>query len=105
MKRPLPIRRKVLGQLVGHAQCHPHRECCGLLAGRQGVITRAFPAENVAMDQARSYEIAPQQIVRLMREFREDRNRHGDVFYRWINEIPALPVLIGVVLLVVFKPF
>ena len=70
MKRPLPIRRKVLGQLVGHAQRHPHRECCGLLAGRQGVITRAFPAENVAMDQARSYEIAPQQIVRLMREFR-----------------------------------
>jgi protoporphyrinogen IX oxidase len=40
-----------------------------------------------------------------MRDFRADRNRHGDVFYRWINEIPALPVLIGVVLLVVFKPF
>jgi len=71
MKRPLLIRRKVLGQLVGHAQRHPHRECCGLLAGRQGVITRAFPAENVAMDQARNYQIAPQQIVRLMREFRE----------------------------------
>jgi len=27
------------------------------------------------------------------------------VFYRWINEIPALPILVGVVLLVVLKPF
>jgi putative membrane protein len=44
-------------------------------------------------------------LGKLMGDFRHDRNRHGDVFYRWINEIPALPVLIGVVLLVVLKPF
>ncbi|TMH21886.1 MAG: TIGR00701 family protein [Betaproteobacteria bacterium] len=29
----------------------------------------------------------------------------GYGFYRWINEIPALPVLVAIVLLVVFKPF
>jgi len=44
-------------------------------------------------------------LGKFMRDFREDRNRHGDVFYRWVNEVPALPVLIGIVLLVVFKPF
>jgi putative membrane protein len=44
-------------------------------------------------------------LGKLMVDFRHDRNQHGDVFYRWINEIPALPVLIGVVLLVVLKPF
>ena len=44
-------------------------------------------------------------LGKLMLDFRHDRNRHGHVFYRWINEIPALPVLIGVVLLVVLKPF
>jgi protoporphyrinogen IX oxidase len=44
-------------------------------------------------------------LGKLMLDFRNDRNRHGDAFYRWINEIPALPVLIGAVLLVVFKPF
>ena len=41
----------------------------------------------------------------LLRDFRQDHNRHGDVFYRWINEIPALPILVAIVLLVVFKPF
>jgi putative membrane protein len=44
-------------------------------------------------------------LGRLMQAFQQDRNRHGDTFYRWINEIPALPVLVGIVLLVVFKPF
>ena len=44
-------------------------------------------------------------LGKLMLDFRHDRNRHGDLFYRWINEIPALPVLFGAVLLVVFKPF
>jgi putative membrane protein len=41
----------------------------------------------------------------LMRDFAHDRNRHGHMFYRWINEIPALPILVAVVFLVVLKPF
>ena len=41
----------------------------------------------------------------LVRDFAQDRNRHSDVFYRWINEIPALPILVAVVYLVVAKPF
>jgi len=41
----------------------------------------------------------------LMRDFRQDRNRHSHVFYRWINEIPAAPIFILVVILVVVKPF
>jgi putative membrane protein len=41
----------------------------------------------------------------LLRDFAQDRNRHGHVFYRWLNEIPALPLLIAIVFLVVLKPF
>jgi putative membrane protein len=41
----------------------------------------------------------------LLRDFARDRNRHGHVFYRWMNEIPALPLLIAIVFLVVLKPF
>jgi len=44
-------------------------------------------------------------LGKLVLDFRRDRNRHSDLFYRWINEIPTLPVLVGAVLLVVFKPF
>lgn len=41
----------------------------------------------------------------LVREFARGRNRHTHVFYRWINEIPALPLLLVIVWLVVAKPF
>jgi putative membrane protein len=41
----------------------------------------------------------------LLRDFANDRNHHGHVFYRWLNEIPALPILVAIVFLVVLKPF
>jgi protoporphyrinogen IX oxidase len=44
-------------------------------------------------------------LGKLMLDFKHDRNQHGHVFYRWLNEIPALPVLVGIVWLVVVKPF
>ena len=44
-------------------------------------------------------------LGKLMIDFKRDRNRHGHKFYRWLNEIPAAPVLFGVVILVVVKPF
>ena len=40
---------------------------------------------------------------RLVRNFRDGHNRHGEKFYRLINEIPAL-TLIAIVILVVVKP-
>ena len=44
-------------------------------------------------------------LGKLMGDFRQDRNRHGHVYYRWINEIPAAPIFFMVVILVVLKPF
>jgi protoporphyrinogen IX oxidase len=44
-------------------------------------------------------------LGKLMLDFKHDRNQHGHVFYRWLNEIPALPVLVGIVWLVIVKPF
>jgi len=41
---------------------------------------------------------------KLLQDFKHDRNRHGHVFYRWLNEFPVL-ILIAAVLLVVLKPF
>ena len=60
MKRAVRSRRKVYGQLLEHARRQPHRECCGILAGQDGLITQAFPAKNVAADPIRNYEIASQ---------------------------------------------
>jgi putative membrane protein len=41
---------------------------------------------------------------KLMRDFRQGRNRHSHVWYRWFNELPVL-VLFAVVILAIVKPF
>ena len=41
---------------------------------------------------------------KLLADFKHDRNRHGHVFYRWLNEMPVL-ILFAMVILVVVKPF
>ena len=41
---------------------------------------------------------------KLMIDFRHDRNRHGHVFYRLLNEIPVI-LLVAIVLLVELQPF
>jgi proteasome lid subunit RPN8/RPN11 len=43
---------------------------CGLLAGRDAVITSAFAARNVHAAPATAYEIAPDELFRIFREIR-----------------------------------
>jgi len=40
----------------------------------------------------------------LVKRFKDDKNKHGHVWYRWFNEAPVL-ALIAIVILVTVKPF
>jgi putative membrane protein len=42
--------------------------------------------------------------VRYVREFAEDRNTRSQKFYRIINEVPTV-LMVGIVILVIVKPF
>jgi putative membrane protein len=41
---------------------------------------------------------------KLMLDFRDERNARSHVWFRWFNELPVL-ILLGIVILVVVKPF
>ncbi|MBC6961834.1 MAG: TIGR00701 family protein, partial [Nitrosomonas sp.] len=41
---------------------------------------------------------------KLLVDFKHDRNQHGHVYYRWLNELPVL-ALFAIVILVVVKPY
>ncbi len=43
-------------------------------------------------------------LARWVKDFAADRNRHSQIFYRIINEIPTV-LMIAIVLLAVLKPF
>ena len=40
----------------------------------------------------------------LLKKFEQAHNRHSHTWYRWFNEVPVL-LLLGIVILVVVKPF
>ena len=41
---------------------------------------------------------------KLMIDFKLDRNRHSQLFYRWLNELPVI-LLVAIILLVELQPF
>jgi [CysO sulfur-carrier protein]-S-L-cysteine hydrolase len=51
---------------------HAAQECCGLLAGRDGIITHIFPAPNIHSQAATAYEIAPAELFGVMKKIREE---------------------------------
>jgi proteasome lid subunit RPN8/RPN11 len=64
------IRREAFENATRHAEREPRQECCGLMAGCGGIIMNAFAATNAAADTAKNYEIAPEELFRLMRGIR-----------------------------------
>jgi len=70
----------VLDQLLAAARSEPHLECCGLLAGRHGLISEVLPAQN-ALRSATAYEIAPQELFALFRRMRELQLDHLGIYH------------------------
>lgn len=64
------IRKHILSAMQEEAAKTPAQECCGLLAGRDGIISEIFPARNAHANPATGYEIAPRELFQLMREIR-----------------------------------
>jgi [CysO sulfur-carrier protein]-S-L-cysteine hydrolase len=63
------ITRLALEQMLEAARADAVHECCGLLAGRDGIITTVFPAQN-ALASATAYEIATKELFAIVREIR-----------------------------------
>ena len=85
MNGAIRIRREIVAAMCEHAREAPGAECCGLLASRDGVIARAFPATNAARDSAASYEIAPEELFRLMRAIRAAELTFSGIYHSHPN--------------------
>ena len=64
--------RAAFDLLLAEARANPHIECCGLLAGREAVISAVLPTIN-ALQSATSYEIAPEELFALFRVMRSEK--------------------------------
>jgi proteasome lid subunit RPN8/RPN11 len=75
MAECVKMRQEILEEMIAHARREPHIECCGLLAGRDGVITEIFPATN-SLSSPTAYEIAPRELFEMFRTLRERELTH-----------------------------
>src|SRR3954467_4220037 len=80
------ILKGVMEEMLAHAKADPAIECCGLLAGRDGLISMALPARNALVSPeaipagaekigkgATAYEVAPAELFTLCRRIREEK--------------------------------
>ena len=74
------VRLDILEQMLREARAVAPQECCGLLGGRDGVISAAFPAPN-ALASSTAFEIAPQQLFRIFRAMRATGLEHLGIYH------------------------
>ena len=66
--------------MLAEARSQPTMECCGVLAGRGGIIFEVLPARN-ALQSATAYEIAPEELFVLFRRIREEGLDHLGIYH------------------------
>jgi proteasome lid subunit RPN8/RPN11 len=74
------VRAGLLEELLAEARRDPRIECCGLLAGRDGVISVVLPARN-ALGSPTAYEIAPAELFALFRRMRAENLDHLGIYH------------------------
>ena len=76
----LRMSRAVFDRLLTEARGNPEIECCGLLAGRDALISAVLPARN-ALQSSTSYEIAPAELFVLFRQMRAKGLEHLGIYH------------------------
>ncbi|HUJ40945.1 MAG TPA: M67 family metallopeptidase [Candidatus Acidoferrales bacterium] len=80
MAGPVRVTREVWNALAEEARQAGGLECCGLLAGRGGVITAVLAARN-ALGSGTAFEIAPEELFRLFRRMRALELEHLGIYH------------------------
>jgi proteasome lid subunit RPN8/RPN11 len=66
MPQGIKVSRSVFERMLAESRRNQAEECCGLLAGRNGIISDIYPGTNV-LASATAYEIAPAEIFSILK--------------------------------------
>lgn len=80
MPDEIRLRAVIVEEMLRIARSEPRIECCGLLAGIGGIITKIFPAKN-ALASATAYDVSPQELFQLFRSMREEGLEHLGIYH------------------------
>ncbi len=77
---PVKIRAAVVDRMLCHARVEWPLECCGLLAGTDGMITAAFPATN-ALASPCEFFVDAAELIGTLRRIRESDLKHLGIYH------------------------
>jgi proteasome lid subunit RPN8/RPN11 len=75
------VLRSVYDAMIAHALDERPNECCGLLAGTKGVITRIYRATNAAETRTVRYDVDRQELVRIFADMRATGVDHLGIYH------------------------
>ena len=87
MKSELVIPRKLVNQILTHAQQHEHTESCGLISASAGTPAHYYAVRNIASDPAKHFEMEPRQQIAAMKHMRE----HEEDLLAIVHSHPSSP--------------
>ena len=89
MNAELVLPRKLVNQVLTHAQQHEHSESCGLISATNGIPIHYYAVKNIAADPATRFEMEPAQQIAAMKHMRE----HGEDLFAIVHSHPESPPL------------
>ena len=83
------IAESLFDEIVAHSREEAPNECCGLIAGKDGVATEVFRARN-EMASPLAYNVHPQDLLRITEEI-EARGEELAAIYHSHTKSPPEP--------------
>ena len=77
MNAELVLPRKLVNQILTHAQQHEHTESCGLISTSDGNPAHYYAVKNIATDPSTRFEMEPKQQIAAMKHMREHSEDAG----------------------------
>ena len=75
------VLRSVYDGMIAHALEERPHECCGLLGGKNGVITHQFRATNIAENKHVRYEVDGAEVIRILHEIEAAEMEHLGIYH------------------------
>ena len=64
----LRLEKRYTDEMISHALADNPNECCGILAGAGGQVTRLYRGLNVAKNPVMRYDLDPRDLLRIYRD-------------------------------------
>jgi proteasome lid subunit RPN8/RPN11 len=87
MNTELVLPRKLVNQILTHAQQHEHTESCGLISAAGGNPAHYYAVKNIAADPSTRFEMEPKQQIAAMKHMRE----HAEALLAIVHSHPQSP--------------